>query len=261
MPLPSPLPSPAAPSQPQVGDFGLSLKMDHMETHVSHAFQGTLTHCAPEVLLDGRLSKAADVYAFGEAAGGGWGGRRGGGGEGAWRGAAGAWPEQTPRAGGPGLGFTLVAKPRAAQGWLTPGRPVGPSSCAPGITLWELFTGSHAFKGVPRALLGHAITRENRRPRFPDHAPWAYVRLAERCWDRDADKRCAGLLGRGEGVRRAARGLRRGPPGVPGMQRAAAVCPAPCPTARPALTPLWPLPIPHPPSSADPPLTRCCSSC
>lgn len=46
----------------QVGDFGLSLKMDHMETHVSNVYQGTLTHMAPEIMLDGRVSKAADVY-------------------------------------------------------------------------------------------------------------------------------------------------------------------------------------------------------
>ncbi|GBF87741.1 hypothetical protein Rsub_00452 [Raphidocelis subcapitata] len=99
----------------KVGDFGLSLKMDHLETHVSQVFQGTLTHCAPEILLDGRVSKAADVYAF-------------------------------------------------------------------GITLWELYTGGHAFKGIPRALLGHAITRERLRPRFPEGAPAQYRRLAERCW-------------------------------------------------------------------------------
>ncbi|WIA08278.1 hypothetical protein OEZ85_007721 [Tetradesmus obliquus] len=99
----------------KVGDFGLSLKMDHMETHVSNVYQGTLTHMAPEIMLDGRVSKAADVYAF-------------------------------------------------------------------GITLWEMYTGGRAFEGVPRALLGHQITREHKRPRFPDSAPWAYRDLAERCW-------------------------------------------------------------------------------
>lgn len=38
---------------------------DNNETHVSSMFQGTLSHMAPEVLLSGRMSKAADVYAFG----------------------------------------------------------------------------------------------------------------------------------------------------------------------------------------------------
>lgn len=28
-----------------------------------------------------------------------------------------------------------------------------------GITLWELFTGDHPYKGTPRALLGHLITK------------------------------------------------------------------------------------------------------
>jgi hypothetical protein len=31
-----------------------------------------------------------------------------------------------------------------------------------GITLWELFTGGHAFKGVPKQLLGHQVTVEHR---------------------------------------------------------------------------------------------------
>jgi hypothetical protein len=31
----------------KVGDFGLSLKMDALETHVSQVFQGTVTHMAP----------------------------------------------------------------------------------------------------------------------------------------------------------------------------------------------------------------------
>ncbi|KXZ47914.1 hypothetical protein GPECTOR_32g527 [Gonium pectorale] len=49
----------------KVADFGLAIKMDHMSTHVSRTFQGTLTHMAPEVLLHGQVSKAADVFAFG----------------------------------------------------------------------------------------------------------------------------------------------------------------------------------------------------
>ena len=31
----------------KVGDFGLSLKIDHMETHISQVYQGTMTHMAP----------------------------------------------------------------------------------------------------------------------------------------------------------------------------------------------------------------------
>jgi len=49
----------------KVSDFGLSVRMDHLETHVSSLFQGTMTHMAPEVLLKGTCSKASDVYAFG----------------------------------------------------------------------------------------------------------------------------------------------------------------------------------------------------
>lgn len=31
----------------KVGDFGLSLKMDMHETHISQVFQGTMSHMAP----------------------------------------------------------------------------------------------------------------------------------------------------------------------------------------------------------------------
>ena len=45
----------------KVADFGLSVKLDHDVTHVSHLFRGTKTHMAPEVLLQGLSSKASDV--------------------------------------------------------------------------------------------------------------------------------------------------------------------------------------------------------
>ncbi|KAL6760519.1 kinase-like domain-containing protein [Haematococcus lacustris] len=106
----------------KVADFGLSLKMEHMETHISSVFQGTMTHMAPEIMLEGRVSKAADVYAF-------------------------------------------------------------------GITLWELFTAGHPFKGVPRALLGHQITREALRPRWPSVTPPGFRTLASQCWNHVADAR------------------------------------------------------------------------
>ncbi|GIM13633.1 hypothetical protein Vretimale_16702 [Volvox reticuliferus] len=103
----------------KVADFGLSTRMEHQETHLSSCFQGTLTHMAPEVMLEGRISKAADVYSF-------------------------------------------------------------------GILMWELFCGGDPFAGVPRAHIGHAITKEGRRPKFPPFAPRDYVALATSCWDPDA---------------------------------------------------------------------------
>jgi len=49
----------------KVADFGLSVRMEQDQTHVSGMHAGTLTHMAPEILTSGRLSKGADVYAFG----------------------------------------------------------------------------------------------------------------------------------------------------------------------------------------------------
>eukprot|EP00878_Enallax_costatus_P009888 GHUV01010325.1.p1 GENE.GHUV01010325.1~~GHUV01010325.1.p1 ORF type:complete len:322 (+),score=102.52 GHUV01010325.1:98-1063(+) len=49
----------------KVADFGLAVRLDSLvDTHVS-AFQGTMSHMAPEALLHGRISKAADMYSFG----------------------------------------------------------------------------------------------------------------------------------------------------------------------------------------------------
>jgi serine/threonine protein kinase len=49
----------------KIADFGLSVQMNLTETHVSGLYQGTLSHMAPEVLVNGMQSAAADVFAFG----------------------------------------------------------------------------------------------------------------------------------------------------------------------------------------------------
>lgn len=49
----------------KIADFGLSLKMNLDQTHVSNAQHGTPFYMAREVLEKGSASKAADVYAFG----------------------------------------------------------------------------------------------------------------------------------------------------------------------------------------------------
>ena len=48
---------------PQVADFGLSRVMT--DGSVNTGTYGTVTHMPPELLTTGRLTKAADVYAFG----------------------------------------------------------------------------------------------------------------------------------------------------------------------------------------------------
>ncbi|GAX79556.1 hypothetical protein CEUSTIGMA_g6997.t1 [Chlamydomonas eustigma] len=49
----------------KISDFGLSFQMESSETHVSDLYQGTTTHLAPEVILEGRQSRMSDVYAYG----------------------------------------------------------------------------------------------------------------------------------------------------------------------------------------------------
>ena len=145
-----------------------------------------MTHMAPEILLEGRVSKAVDV-SDGEGQG-----------EGA-RGLAALklrvwtlWPLASRC--GPSSLFTpppLQAVPSCAYpDPLHPLPPSLPQVYAFGVTMWELFTGGKAFQGVPYALLGHAIAKEHKRPAFTLATPEAFRALAELCWDPDYEKRC-----------------------------------------------------------------------
>jgi serine/threonine protein kinase len=49
----------------QIADFGLTRAMAPSATHVSTASHGTVTHMPPELLMQGQLRPAADVYSFG----------------------------------------------------------------------------------------------------------------------------------------------------------------------------------------------------
>lgn len=55
--------------------------------------------------------------------------------------------------------------------------------------LWELYTGGHPFRSVPKALLGHQITKLHKRPEWDEGAPSGYVALAARCWDPKPSRR------------------------------------------------------------------------
>jgi serine/threonine protein kinase len=49
----------------KVSDFGLSSALQNGLTHRTMTHTGTISHSAPELLSSGRMSPAADVYAFG----------------------------------------------------------------------------------------------------------------------------------------------------------------------------------------------------
>ncbi|KAG2440065.1 hypothetical protein HXX76_004179 [Chlamydomonas incerta] len=53
------------PVMAKIADFGLSARMGEGQTHASNCWQGTPTYTAPEVAVEGRLGKLADVYGFG----------------------------------------------------------------------------------------------------------------------------------------------------------------------------------------------------
>lgn len=54
----------------------------------------------------------------------------------------------------------------------------------------------HPPQGVPRALLGHSVTRERKRPAFPPVVPAGYRSLTESCWDHYPERRWVGAAGR-----------------------------------------------------------------
>jgi len=49
----------------KVADFGLSIKLDNQQTHMSNITSGTVTHMSPELLQHNKSSAASDVYAYG----------------------------------------------------------------------------------------------------------------------------------------------------------------------------------------------------
>ena len=49
----------------KVADFGLSRNLVAGQTHLSTQSHGTVTHMAPCLLENGRMSRASDVYSFG----------------------------------------------------------------------------------------------------------------------------------------------------------------------------------------------------
>ena len=53
------------PHSPQVADFGQSQQLFPGQTFVNSKVYGALTHMAPEVLGQNRMSRAADVYSWG----------------------------------------------------------------------------------------------------------------------------------------------------------------------------------------------------
>ncbi|KAG2446974.1 hypothetical protein HYH02_008128 [Chlamydomonas schloesseri] len=53
------------PVMAKIADFGLSARMGEGQTHASNCWQGTPAYTAPEVEVEGRLGKPADVYSFG----------------------------------------------------------------------------------------------------------------------------------------------------------------------------------------------------
>ncbi|WIA36801.1 hypothetical protein OEZ86_008056 [Tetradesmus obliquus] len=99
----------------KLADFGLSRAMKQHQTHRTTKTCGTMSHMPPEVLKEGRMSPAMDVYAF-------------------------------------------------------------------GVMMWEVATGSAAFKRLHYGGFYQAVVVAGQRPALPPGMPPDYAGLMQQCW-------------------------------------------------------------------------------
>jgi hypothetical protein len=158
------------------------------ETHVSTRTYGTVTHMPAEVLMEGRMSKAADVYSFGaptRAGGARWGraacARRGPGVTcAAWLAPARARALKE-RARTPPSYRSL--RPNPSSSLLLPPPP-------PGVVLWELFQGHRPYAGMTHGQVLHAVSC-GKTLAVPDAAPLQLKPTLARCLDPRPENRWA----------------------------------------------------------------------
>jgi hypothetical protein len=105
-----------------------------------------MTHMAPEILIKGHISKAADVYAYGMVL--------------VSRAACAATPRQCVVLQREHITHTHTHTQHTHTH--THGHTHTHTHRRNDVTQWELYTASRVFKGIPRALLGHQITQLNR---------------------------------------------------------------------------------------------------
>jgi serine/threonine protein kinase len=165
----------------KVSDFGLSMRIDPTETHVSNFYQGTLTHMVrgARACVMVPLSTHAHLH--------------------------GLHLERVALCLSsrscalclvvlcePHLNCIMLCWPVVLQLFtqapevLMYGKVSFASDVyAFGIMLYEMYTSQQAFEGVLKVLLGHEVTKMGRRPEFPPDCPFDYQLLACRCWESD----------------------------------------------------------------------------
>jgi len=58
-----------------------------------------------------------------------------------------------------------------------------------GILMWEMYTGQRPYGNMKQQQLVEEVVMRGLRPKFPSHAPPAYVALAQACWSGSAQAR------------------------------------------------------------------------
>jgi serine/threonine protein kinase len=159
----------------KISDFGLSRALGAGQTHQSTRTVGTVTHVPPELLLSGKLSAKADVYALGE-------------GPSPCLLACSRPASDAPaRAHPPAPRRPPLPASQPPHAHPQPAPPPAPPPLAPaaGMLMWEAWSGEHAFGRLNFAEVFAQVVVHQARPPVPPDMPPPLALLMTACWDHD----------------------------------------------------------------------------
>jgi serine/threonine protein kinase len=164
----------------KVSDFGLSRAVAPGATHASTHTMGTVTHMPPELLRLGKLSPAADVYAFGILV--------------RLRASFLFAVRLVPFCASCALvgkkeGCCASCFSHSQQSHARRAKQTPPPPSNKPKQMWELYAGEPAFSGQPYGQVFERVVLRGERPPIPAGMPAPYALLMARCWAADSAAR------------------------------------------------------------------------